>query len=86
MRFTLSSSPAPAKRETSTLIPVKSEEMKTITMMKIWYETPMAAFAVKPIEMSDQDVVDDPLQPADDVREHRRPRELPHGRPERTLR
>ena len=34
-------------------------------------------------EVADQDVIDDALQPADDVREHRRPRDLPDGRTQR---
>src|SRR4029079_4056081 len=36
-------------------------------------------------EVSDQDVVDDALHAADDVREHRRPRDLPYGGLERPL-
>jgi hypothetical protein len=47
VRFTLSSSsPAPAKRATSTLMPVNSEEMNTTTTRKICQETPMAALPV----------------------------------------
>jgi hypothetical protein len=40
--------PAPANRATSTLMPVNSDMMNTITMMKIWLATPIAAFPVKP--------------------------------------
>ena len=48
MRSTFSSSPAPAKRATSTLMPVNSDVMKTMTMMKICHATPIAALPVKP--------------------------------------
>jgi hypothetical protein len=41
----LSLSPAPAKRATSTLIPVNREEMKMITTSMICQLTPMAALA-----------------------------------------
>ena len=40
------SSPAPTARATSTLIPVKIEEMNTITMSPICMLTPIAAFPV----------------------------------------
>ena len=46
--FTRSVSPAPAKRAISTLMPVKTEEMNTITTRKICQLTPMAALAAKP--------------------------------------
>jgi hypothetical protein len=48
VRSTFSVSSAPAKRATSTLMPVKSEVMKTMTTMKICQATPIAAFPVKP--------------------------------------
>ena len=48
VRSTFSSSPAPANRATSTLMPVNSDMMKTMTTMKIWLETPIAALPVKP--------------------------------------
>ena len=48
MRLTLSSSPAPAKRATSTLMPVNNEEMKMMTTRMICQLTPMAAFPLKP--------------------------------------
>jgi hypothetical protein len=44
----LSPSSAPANRATSTLIPVKIDEMKTTTTRKICQLTPMAALAVYP--------------------------------------
>ena len=39
--------------------------------------TPIAALPVKPTRWPTIDVIDDALQSADDVREHRRPREFP---------
>jgi hypothetical protein len=48
VRFTFSSSPAPAKRATSTLIPVNNDVMNTITMITICHATPMAALPLKP--------------------------------------
>jgi hypothetical protein len=44
-RSTLSDSPAPANRATSTLMPVNSDEMNTITTRKICQLTPIAALA-----------------------------------------
>jgi hypothetical protein len=44
--LTLSGWFAPAKRDTSTAIPVNSELMKTMTTMTICQLTPMAALAV----------------------------------------
>ena len=44
--LTFSGASAPAKRATSTLMPVNSEVMKTITMMMICHATPIAAFPV----------------------------------------
>ncbi len=46
VRLTLSGSFAPAKRATSTPIPVNSEPMNTITTRKICHDTPMAALPV----------------------------------------
>jgi hypothetical protein len=46
VRSTFAASPAPAKRATSTLIPVKSEEMKMMTVMMICQLTPIAALPV----------------------------------------
>jgi hypothetical protein len=48
VRSTFSESPAPAKRETSTLIPENSDEMKTMTTRMICQLTPMAALPVNP--------------------------------------
>src|SRR6185369_6090000 len=48
VRLTFSSSPAPAKRATSTLMPVNNDEMNTMTTRKICQLTPMAAFALNP--------------------------------------
>jgi hypothetical protein len=45
VRLTFSGSLAPAKRATSTLMPEKTDITKAITTMKIWIETPIAAFA-----------------------------------------
>ena len=44
--LTLSGSSAPANRATSTPIPVNTDATKTITRMKIWRLTPMAALPV----------------------------------------
>jgi hypothetical protein len=44
--FTRSSSPAPAKRATSTLMPEKSDEMNITTTRNICQLTPMAALPV----------------------------------------
>ena len=46
VRSTLSGSPAPAKRATSTLMPVNSELMKMMTTMMSCHATPMAALPV----------------------------------------
>ena len=46
MRLTLSGSFWPVKRATSTPMPVKTDEMKTITTRKICHDTPMAALPV----------------------------------------
>ena len=67
MRFTLSVSPAPAKRATSTLIPVKIEEMKMMTTMKIWHEHADGGVAGVADRVPDDHLVDDALEPADDV-------------------
>src|SRR5688572_18296530 len=48
VRSTLSESPAPANRDTSTLMPEKSDEMKTMTTRMICHLTPMAALPVHP--------------------------------------
>ena len=51
VRSTLSASPAPAKRATSTLIPMNNDEMKAMTTMKICHATPMAAFPAYPTRL-----------------------------------
>ena len=61
-------------------MPVNSDEMKTMTTMKICQRDADRGVAGEADEVADHDVVDDALQPADDVREHRRPRELPDRR------
>jgi hypothetical protein len=48
VRFTASGSLAPAKRATSTPIPVKMELRNTTTTRKICQDTPMAAFPTYP--------------------------------------
>ncbi len=48
MRSTFSGSPAPAKRATSTLIPVNSDVMNTITTIQICVATPIAALPTNP--------------------------------------
>ena len=76
----LVASPAPAKRATSTLMPVNSDVMKTMTMTKICQRHADRGVAGEADEVADHDVIDHALQPADDVREHRRPRDLPDRR------
>src|SRR6185369_914007 len=51
VRLTFSSSPAPAKRATSTLIPVNNDEIKTITTRNTCQLTPIAAFALNPTRL-----------------------------------
>ena len=85
MRSTLSPSPAPAKRATSTLMPVNSDVMKTMTTRMICHDTPIAALPVNPTRWPDQRVIDDALKPADDVGQHRGPGDLPDRRAERPL-
>ena len=60
-------------------MPVNTELMKTMTTRMICQLTPMAAFAGVADEMPDHRVVDDALQPGDDVLQHRRPRQPPDG-------
>ena len=59
--------------------------MKTMTTRTICQLTPMAAFAGVADEVADHRVIDDALQPGDDVLQHRRPRQPPDRRPDRTL-
>ena len=83
--MTLSGSLAPAKRATSTAMPVNSELMKTMTTRMICQLTPMAALRGVADEVADHRVVDDALQPGDDVLQHRRPRESPDRRADGTF-
>ena len=50
-RSTFSWSLAPVKRATSTLMPLKMLEMKTMTTRKICQATPMPAFPWKPTKL-----------------------------------
>ena len=59
--------------------------MKTMTTRKICQRDADRRVAREADEVADQHVVDDPLQPADDVRQHRRPRDLPDGGAQRPL-
>ena len=55
----------------------ESDEMKTITTMKDLPADADRGVAGETDEVADQNVVDDPLEPADQF-EHRRPRDLPN--------
>ena len=79
MRFTLSSSPAPAKRDDEHAHPREERRDEDDDHDEDLVRDTDGRVRGEADEMSDHDVIDDPLQPADDVREHRRPRELPYG-------
>ena len=68
MRSTLSSSPAPAKRATSTLMPVNSDDDEDDDDDEDLPRDADRRVAGEADEVADHDVVDDALHPADDVR------------------
>ena len=80
VRSTFSSSPAPANRATSTLIPVNSDVMNDDDDDEDLPRHADRGVAGESDDVADHHVVDDSLEPADDVGQHRRPRDLPNRR------
>ncbi len=64
---------------------MNSEEMKTITTMKICQRYTNRRVRFVSNQMSNQNVIDNALNAADDVGQHGRPRQLPHRRRQRPL-